>query len=571
MIRSPGSPIHPEEPTAANHGHGHPVNTSVDLQIHPVLPTRRDFRIGILGSGFIVDQCHLVAYRKAGFNPVAIASRTPDHARAVARRHQIQRVHESFEQLLDDPSIEVLDIAVRPTAQAELIKQACQRRTVKAILAQKPLAMNYREALEIVLACEEAGILLAVNQNMRFDQSVRAARTLLERGVLGDPVFATIDMRGIPHWMPWHQELRGLTLRVMSIHHLDAFRYWFGEPASIYCSVRTDPRTSFPHSDGICTYILEYASGLRCVAIDDTWTGPAREGCPADLRIEWRIEGLDGLAIGNLGWCKEPYTTPSTLRYAARGDLDFHHPVWSESWFPDAFIGTMAQLLVALETGTTPAISGKDNLKTLALVDAAYVSAAESRAVSPLQIERNPFSLDSLSQALTHRFSTGTQLPSSLHSSSGVDPGDMHHFTPRAQELLKHARDEARALKHCFVGTEHLLLGIMRLGHGGASRVLLRRGVAPAAVRRAIEQEVSPGPDQVLFTDAPITPRTKRVLALATREAHALSHTTVGTEHILLGLLMDGDGIAARVLRSLGLDPDQTREDTLRELSSGAS
>ena len=549
-----------------------PLSSPMDLNLHPALPTRRDFRIGILGSGFIVDQCHLVAYRKAGFNPVAIASRTPANARRVAQNHGIKRVHDSFDQLLEDDSIEVLDIAVRPTAQAELIKRACQRHTVKGILAQKPLAMNYREALETVLACEEAGIVLAVNQNMRFDQSVRAAKTLLDRGILGAPVFATIDMRGIPHWMPWHRELRGLTLRVMSIHHLDAFRYWFGEPASIYCSVRTDPRTSFPHSDGICTYILEYASGLRCVAIDDTWTGPAREGCPADLRIQWRIEGLDGLALGDLGWCKEPYTTPSSVRYAARGDLDFHRPVWTESWFPDAFVGTMAQLLVALETGTPPAISGKDNLKTLALVDAAYVSAAESRAVSPLQIERNPFSVDTLSHALSQRFSGGTQSLSAPNSQpSGANPSDLHHFTPRAQQVLRHAREEARALQHCFVGTEHLLLGIMRLGHGGASRVLLRRGVDPDAVRHAIEQEVSRGPNQVLFTDAPITPRTKRVLALAAREAHALAHTSVGTEHILLGLLLDGDGIAARVLQSLGLDPEQTRADTLIELSAGSS
>jgi len=541
----------------------------MDLNIHPVLPARRDFRIGILGSGFIIDQCHLVAYRKAGFNPAAIASRTYAHAREVAERHRIDRVHETFDQLLDDPSIEVLDIAVRPTAQVDLIKRACQRGTAKGILAQKPLAMNYREGLEAVLACEEAGIVLAVNQNMRFDQSVRAAKTLLDRGSLGDPVLATIDMRGIPHWMPWHQELRGLTLRIMSIHHMDAFRYWFGEPASIYCSVRPDPRTPFPHSDGICAYILEYLSGLRCLAIDDTWTGPAREGCPADLRIYWRIEGLEGLALGDIGWCKNPHTTPSTLRYAAKGDLDFHRPVWTESWFPDAFVGTMAQLLVALETGTEPAISGKDNLKTLALVDAAYVSAAESRSVSPLQIERNPFSADALSQALRLRFRDGSLPDVFLHSRTGIDPSDLHHFTPRAQQVLRHAHDEARALQHCFVGTEHLLLGIMRLGHGGANRVLLRRGIDHAAVKRAVEMEVSPGPKQVLFSDAPITPRTKRVLAMAAREAHALAHSSVGTEHLLLGLIHDGDGIAARVLQALGLDLDQARVEILQELSAG--
>ena len=348
---------------------------------------RKDFRIGILGSGFIVSDCHLVAYRKAGFNPVALASRNRDHAVRTAARHSIPQVSGSFEQLLDDPNIEVLDIAVPPNVQLGWIKAACARRTVKGILAQKPLGMNYAEAVEAVEVCQAAGIVLAVNQNMRFDQSVRAAKTLLEKGTLGEPVLASMEMRAIPHWMPWQAELGWVTLRIMSIHHLDCFRYWFGDPERIYASVRPDPRTRFPHPDGICSYSLEYENGLRCVGLDDPWTGPAKEGCPAENYIRWRIEGLKGLAIGDLGWCKDPCTTPSTIRYAAQGDPGFHEPRWTESWFPDAFIGTMAQLLIALETGHEPAISGRDNLKTMALVDAAYLSAEVHRAVSPREIE----------------------------------------------------------------------------------------------------------------------------------------------------------------------------------------
>src|SRR4051812_12402671 len=317
----------------------------MELNIHPPLPRRKDWRIGVLGSGFIVNDCHLVAYRKAGFNPVAIASRKRAHAERVAARHELQKVYDSPSGLLDDKTIEVLDIAVPPNAQVGLIEQACERGTVKGILAQKPLGMDYRDALRAVAACERAGITLSVNQNMRYDQSVRAAKTLLDNGTIGEPILATIDMRGIPHWMPWQAELGWVTLRIMSIHHLDCFRYWFGEPQRIFCSLRADPRTKFPHQDGICSYILEYASGLRCIAIDDTWTGPAMEGCPADNYIRWRIEGLNGLAIGDIGWCKDPYTTPSTIQYARRGDSEFHRPRWIESWFPDAFIGTMAQLL----------------------------------------------------------------------------------------------------------------------------------------------------------------------------------------------------------------------------------
>src|SRR5437588_5802617 len=166
------------------------MRSSLDLEIHSPLPQRKDPRIGILGSGFIVNDCHLVSYRKAGFNPVAIASRTRANALKVAQRHCLPKVYDSCEQLLDDPTIEVLDLAVPPDAQLGLIKQACQRRTVHGILAQKPLGMNYAEAVEAVRLCEEACITLAVNQNMRYDQSVRAAKTLLQNGTIGVPVLA---------------------------------------------------------------------------------------------------------------------------------------------------------------------------------------------------------------------------------------------------------------------------------------------------------------------------------------------------------------------------------------------
>lgn len=354
---------------------------SMNLLISPEMPTRKDARIGIVGSGFIVSECHLVAYAKAGFNPVAIASRDPARAQAVARRHGIPKVHSTIDTLLDDASIEVLDIAVPPDALLPIIRSACERRVVRGILAQKPLGVNLGEAREAVRLCEKAGITLAVNQNMRYDQSVRAAKTLLTQGFLGRPVYATIEMRAVPHWMPWQQRLGWLTLRIMSIHHLDTFRYWFGTPEGIYCSVTQDPRTRFEHQDGICTYILEYDNGLRCVGLDDTWSGPVKEGCPADNYIRWRIEGEEGLAIGDIGWCKDPYTTPSTLRYARRGSNSFEAPAWEESWFPDAFAGTMSQLLVALENGREPEISGRDNLETMMLVDAAYASAEKRQRV----------------------------------------------------------------------------------------------------------------------------------------------------------------------------------------------
>jgi predicted dehydrogenase len=518
----------------------------MELNIHAPLPRRKDFRIGILGSGFIVNECHLAAYRKAGFNPVAIASRNREHAAAVAKRHNIPTVYDSYEQLLDDPSIEILDIAVTPDRQLDLIIRACARKTVKGILAQKPLGMNYAEAVEAVNACEKAGIMLAVNQNMRYDQSVRAGKTLLENGTIGEPVFATIEMRGIPHWKDWHKDLGWLTLRIMSIHHLDTFRYWFGDPEGIYCSMRTDPRTKFPHTDGICTYILEYGKGLRCVGIDDTWTGPAKEGCPGDIYIKWRIEGMNGLAIGDIGWCKDPYTTPSTIRYASQGDKQFHAPIWSESWFPDAFIGTMAQLLIALEDSTEPAISGRDNLKTMALVDAAYLSANQYRSVGIFE----------------HLFGKH----SSEQSSSVGQQEALANFTPLAQQVLALARTEAMRLNHNFVVTEHVLLGLVELGQGCAVNVLRKIGLDLETVRTEVEKQIGFDPNQRILGAIPYTPRVKKVLALAAKEARALKHAYVGTEHILLGLLREGDGIAGRVLESLNVHIEKTRLEILKEL-----
>jgi predicted dehydrogenase len=543
--------------------------TALNLNIHPPLPRKKDYRIGMLGSGFIVNDCHLVSYRKAGFNPVAIASRSRENAAKVASRHNIPKVYDTYEQLLDDPSIEVLDIAVPPNAQSALIKSACQRKTVKGILAQKPLGMNYAEALEAVESCEQAGIMIAVNQNMRYDQSVRAAKTLLENGTIGEPVFATIDMRAMPHFMPWQEELGWVTLRIMSIHHLDCLRYWFGDPEGIYCSLRPDPRTKFPHTDGICTCILEYANGLRCVVIDDIWTGPAKEGCPADIGIQWRIEGLNGLAIGDIGWCKDPYTSPSTIRYASKGDKEFHEPKWTESWFPDAFAGTMGQLLIALDSGKEPAMSGRDNLKTMALVDAAYLSALQFRSISVDEIEKTA-GRPIVTGAETSKGGTGffSRLlgKAEAHAESKRQLPSEANFTPRATEVLALARKEADRFNHNFVGTEHLLLGLIKFGQGTACAVLRKMGLDLEKVRLEVEKQFGIGPDQERVGNIPFTPRVKQVLVLAAREARGLNHTYVGTEHILLGLLREGDGVAARVLKALGVDVEKTRNEILKEL-----
>jgi len=140
------------------------------------------------------------------------------------------------------------------------------------------------------------------------------------------------------------------------------------------------------------------------------------------------------------------------------------------------------------------------------------------------------------------------------------------NFTPHAQQVLALSRREADRFNHNFVGTEHLLLGLIKLGQGVAVTVLHKMGLDLDGVRAEVEKQVGAGPDQEKIGNIPYTPRVKKVLALAAKEAKVLNHTYVGTEHILLGLLREGDGVAARVLNNLGVNREKTRDAILSEL-----
>jgi len=142
----------------------------------------------------------------------------------------------------------------------------------------------------------------------------------------------------------------------------------------------------------------------------------------------------------------------------------------------------------------------------------------------------------------------------------------MNNFTPRAQQVLALARKEADRFNHNYLGSEHLLLGLIKLGQGVAVNVLQKLGLDLETVRMEVEKQVGPGPDQKMIGNIPYTPRVKKVLSLAQKEAKALNHTYVGTEHILLGLLREGEGVAARVLKNLDVDIEQTRQEILKEL-----
>ena len=147
----------------------------------------------------------------------------------------------------------------------------------------------------------------------------------------------------------------------------------------------------------------------------------------------------------------------------------------------------------------------------------------------------------------------------------------MNNFTPRAQQVLALARKEADRFNHNYVGTEHLLLGLIKLGQGVAVNVLQKMSMDLETVRMEVEKQVGSGPETQSQGNIPYTPRVKKVLALAGKEAKALNHSYVGTEHILLGLLREGDGVAARVLKNLDVDIERTRNEILKELDPNFS
>ncbi len=354
----------------------------INYFIDPVMPQRLDYRIGCIGAGFIMRDCHLVAYTDAGFNPQAITSLSVEESNAIATRHNIPKVYENWHQLIADPDIEIVDIAIPPDAQLEVIREVVKHKDhIKGVLCQKPLAMNYQEANQIVGLCGDAGIKLGVNSNMRYDQSIRALKSILNQGFLGEPVLATIEMRAIPHWQEFLKKYDRIEILNMGIHQIDTFRYLFGDPERITALTRQDPRTTFTHVDGISQYTFQYSNGFMASSLDDVWAWPG-EGAEKDIYIKWRVEGLDGMAQGTIGWPKYPEPTPSTLEFTTKEFPGMWiRPKWNKVWFPDAFQGTMAQLLVAVENNTEPEISGRDNLTTMAIIDACYQSIKEEKTI----------------------------------------------------------------------------------------------------------------------------------------------------------------------------------------------
>ncbi len=343
--------------------------TTFQPDISPRVPRRRDLGIGIIGAGGIVQHGHMPAYRKADFPVVGIASSSASavSVEQVAEKWNIPRCFTDWHALLDLPEVKIADVSYPfDEERLEIVHAAAERG--KHILMQKPMAHSLEAAQEMVETAARHGVLLAVNQNARWSPHYRAARLAIEAGLLGKVYLLVHEMQSTQdsqEWFTrgWCAQIDRFQLLEYSVHHLDLMRFWSGlEPARVKAAIARKPGQ---HTRGemIASVQLEFPNRALGVVLDDNASYPSAE-CFSRFKIEGTRGMLEGTAMGNVG-----------LRIQSELLGEGVHDIPLEGqWFPDGFIGTMGELMCAIEEGREPSISGRDNLHTLEIIFAAYRS-----------------------------------------------------------------------------------------------------------------------------------------------------------------------------------------------------
>lgn len=354
------------------------MDEALDLNYKAALPDKTDYGIAAVGCGGIANYAHLPAYRAHDLNVVGCFDVNPETAKQTAAEHGIPRVYESLAELVSDPDVAIADVAIPPWHQLEVTRTLIDGG--KHLLCQKPLSNVFSEAIEIVNSAEAAGVLLAVNQQFRWSPAIRASHTLIEKGWIGQATEVSIQESMLSPWhmWPWLAESPQLEIMYHSIHYLDGIRFLFGDPVWV-----TSRHTRFPDSRGVqgetkTITVLDYEGGLQAlVAVNHS-------NHSDDVFGRIHFLGTEGVITGTLGLSYDyPDGREDTLEWSSWTRYPAHRfdAKLEGKWIPDAFIGPMASLMEAISGETEPETSGRDNLNTLRIVHAAYLSAAENRSV----------------------------------------------------------------------------------------------------------------------------------------------------------------------------------------------
>lgn len=351
-----------------------PVREAIALKVAP----EHKQPIAIVGAGEIVDLAHLPAYKEHGLQIVGITDLNAARAAEVAKRHGIPKVYSSPKEVAADPAVAVVDIAVFPWVQCEIALPLLD--AGKHLLCQKPLSYDLAEATRLVEHAEKRKRLLAVNQQLRFSESVAAASKMVALGWIGEPFEMTWDFHVYTPWeaWPWVAKQPRLDLNQFTIHFIDAVRVILGDPVYAYGTQAREPGQ--PEAGETRTIsVLEFHGETRALLRS------FHKNRTSDPRAEFRIDGTQGSIRGTIGLMYDyPRGRADTLELSSRvlpTDGWLPYPVTTR-WIPTAFIGPMASLLEALATSGLPRTNGRDNLRTLTIVHALYESGSKHTVVA---------------------------------------------------------------------------------------------------------------------------------------------------------------------------------------------
>jgi predicted dehydrogenase len=352
-------------------------------QYQPPLPASKELRIGAVGAGNIMTNSHLPAYQKAGFRVHAIADVEREKAERAAAAFGIEHVYGSAEELIDDQQVNIVDLALPAGTQTPIALRAIA--AGKHVQCHKPFALTLEEALAIVTAAEQANVQVGVNQQARWIPGVRATANLIREGMLGTPVAAAFDIAWLSPWQEGGRERRNV-LQGDCVHHIDVARLWFGEPKAVYATGWHIPK----QIDGVgfvdwvkVRVELIFSDQLHVsMFTNDQWW-------PEEGYAAYRVEGTEGFVRGTYEQYRHyGLPVPDQFEASFRSDRGvWYRPEFETRHLPDAFIGTMAQLMIAIETGGAPETSGRDNLQTMRALGAAERSIEERREVRLEEIE----------------------------------------------------------------------------------------------------------------------------------------------------------------------------------------
>lgn len=336
------------------------------------VPPEQKRAIAVVGAGGIVDVAHVPAYRKADFEVRGIFDKDRRRAEEVCTRHGLTKVYGSLDEVLSDDQVAIVDIAVVPPAQLGIVEAALK--CGKHVLVQKPMAPEVSRARKLVELAESLDRCLAVNQQMRYGEGMAAARAMVEAGWIGAVTAVDFHVNISTDWRRWDWLVvsEDLDLWYHSIHYLDSVRALLGDPSIVFCTAGRRPgQVAVGETRTMST--LVYDNGARALLHVN------HENFSGDPEARFRIDGSDGTIRGTIGLLYDyPYGRPDTLEvWSASLPTDgwVPYPVTTR-WIPDAFVGPMGALMRWAATGLPAPTSGRDNLRTLALVEALYRSIA---------------------------------------------------------------------------------------------------------------------------------------------------------------------------------------------------